>query len=734
MRRAARRAQTQVESSSETRLARCVGARRRFDFRAEVCAARPPSGGFAFLRRPGSPPAPFVRTLSEGVESSAPLRVTNKDLEAWASGASVRGHAFTRASVEPYTASSVRHFGAGLEAPGWLAHFVSTSGMKSSGVPNQDAYSFTTLHGWVICIACDGHGEHGEVIAERVSRVLPLFFSMHLADGVEEALRRAFLAAQSDLEESFGAMQVYSGATVVMCCFQEGAESVWCAYVGDSRLVVGDMETGQPVYCTDEHKAHHPQEYQRLEAAGAQVIQKRYDDGEVISRIFIPKTGVPGLAMSRSLGDGCLKKYGVSAEPDICEITGQWQACQFPAMMLGSDGLWARSPVFPERRRASEMSAMDWDWGQQIRSDDWLIAMLKGGALSAFLAVVMLCVKAMQNSGATIAPKGSKRDEKKMKRIRLPEDCVRLIEKEVKDKEEHAEHANGIREKMYDRVCGAADNVFEILRRLRRTEDWWDRHEVVEEVVQEKYSDLRPVLVFVNTRSGGQQGSKILHEMQEYLHAAQVVELQREGPDAALQWWDKTKLPYRILVCGGDGTAGWVLGALEQLKAEDKLSQTQPLGILPIGTGNDLARVLNWGGGYTNSSVLPALQQLNEKRQDQAAGSLEGTLAAWRGLNASVVPRQEERGHGRAGRRQRRAWPRRGQGGERGARQRRARRQGEVGLAAPFSSGAARPEDHGHEQLPWHRRGCRCCHGLSPDARATARAVRVAACEQAVVL
>ncbi|CAJ1419547.1 unnamed protein product [Effrenium voratum] len=201
-----------------------------------------------------------------------------------------------------------------------------------------------------------------------------------------------------------------------------------------------------------------------------------------------------------------------------------------------------------------------------------------------------------------------------MKRIRLPEDCVRLIEKEVKDKEEHAEHANGIREKMYDRVCGAADNVFEILRRLRRTEDWWDRHEVVEEVVQEKYSDLRPVLVFVNTRSGGQQGSKILHEMQEYLHAAQVVELQREGPDAALQWWDKTKLPYRILVCGGDGTAGWVLGALEQLKAEDKLSQTQPLGILPIGTGNDLARVLNWGGGYTNSSVLPALQQMRSAK------------------------------------------------------------------------------------------------------------------------
>lgn len=36
--------------------------------------------------------------------------------------------------------------------------------------------------------------------------------------------------------------------------------------------------------------------------------------------------------------------------------------------------------------------------------------------------------------------------------------------------------------------------------------------------------------------------------MQAYLHIAQLVDLQREGPEAALRWWEKTTLRYRILV------------------------------------------------------------------------------------------------------------------------------------------------------------------------------------------
>jgi diacylglycerol kinase (ATP) len=47
------------------------------------------------------------------------------------------------------------------------------------------------------------------------------------------------------------------------------------------------------------------------------------------------------------------------------------------------------------------------------------------------------------------------------------------------------------------------------------------------------------------------------------------------------------------LSAGGDGTVGWVLGSLGELKKQGR-EPFPPVGIIPLGTGNDLSRSFGW--------------------------------------------------------------------------------------------------------------------------------------------
>ncbi|ETV99012.1 hypothetical protein H310_08485 [Aphanomyces invadans] len=195
----------------------------------------------------------------------------------------------------------------------------------------------------------DGHGEAGDGVSQYFRAHFPteLFNHAQFAPtgdvakdtaGIQAAISFALNAVEKRVIRDASIDTEFSGSTGVVVVIRDRLLIV--GNVGDSRITRGFMQAGilTATSISQDHKPDLPTEKARILAAGGRVFAVEYDDGiDGPPRVWLGHMDVPGLAMSRSLGDAVAHTAGVSSEPEFFVRTlDTTDRC----LVIATDGLW----------------------------------------------------------------------------------------------------------------------------------------------------------------------------------------------------------------------------------------------------------------------------------------------------------------------------------------------------------------------------------------------------------
>jgi len=188
----------------------------------------------------------------------------------------------------------------------------------------------------------DGHGEFGDRVSEYYERKLAdaLFCHASWPTDVKLSSREVILRLEQEIIYNPRINTNFSGTTLTMVIIR--GDHMTGVNIGDSRAVIGKVGPDGNLIAeefTHDHKPDTPGEKERILAAGGRVFAVEYDDGiDGPPRVWLAEMDVPGLAMSRSIGDDIAHTAGVISEPEFTERTLDKDTDKF--LIVATDGLW----------------------------------------------------------------------------------------------------------------------------------------------------------------------------------------------------------------------------------------------------------------------------------------------------------------------------------------------------------------------------------------------------------
>ena len=222
----------------------------------------------------------------------------------------------------------------------------SASGVDKNGTTNINQDSLVMLEDpstRSLVLGClDGHGTHGHFVSDYIKKGIESRLVKHAMwkSDPNAAVSLVLQELESEVCLNPSIDTRFSGTTFVMVIFRRS--ELFVINIGDSRAIIGRLRDDInslnrliPIQLTTDHKPDSTGELTRIMNSGGRVFSLPQEGPA--SRVWLMHANLPGLAMSRSIGDDIAKLVGVCSDPDCKSSIVGYKDC---VLVVATDGLW----------------------------------------------------------------------------------------------------------------------------------------------------------------------------------------------------------------------------------------------------------------------------------------------------------------------------------------------------------------------------------------------------------